>query len=141
MTTQSDQTDVLAARDQPGASSVPAAPDADLQASIHEARLSRLLDYQARSLSKPDPLEANLGSINSGLMRMAVWLDEAVAQALASGPPHVERLAHVSQAIETLLRVTRQVDRFTQIELRALEARRPRRTGPAREPLSLDGRR
>ncbi|MDA1013719.1 MAG: hypothetical protein O3A00_04600 [Planctomycetota bacterium] len=43
------------------------------RASSHDARLSRVLDYQASSLQKEDPLEANLGSINSGLMRVALW--------------------------------------------------------------------
>jgi hypothetical protein len=100
--------------------------------------LSRVLDYQAHALAKPDPLQANLGSINSGLMRISLWLDESVAHALDGGPPDVERLSRVSQAIDTYLRVTRQVDRFSQLELRTFEARRRQRTEHPREPLRVD---
>jgi hypothetical protein len=42
-------------------------------------------------------------------------------------------------AIDAHLRLTRQVDRFTQIELRAVEARKPQRTDRVRDPLRLDG--
>ncbi|WP_437191594.1 hypothetical protein [Planctomicrobium sp. SH527] len=94
--------------------------------SSHEARLSRVLDYQASSLEKKDPLEANLGSINSGLMRVALWLDETIERAMQSDSPNVERLSGILPVIETHLRVTRQVDRFAQIEVRAQEARRPK---------------
>ena len=106
-------------------------------ADSHEARLSRVLDYQASSLGKEDPLEANLGSINSGLMRVALWLDETIEQAMESGPRTVERLQRILPAIDTHLRVTRQVDRFAQIELRAIGARKLRAnndTCPSQKP-------
>jgi hypothetical protein len=93
-------------------------------ADVHEARLGRVLDYQAGSLAKEDALEANLGSINSGLMRVALWLDETIEEAMESGPRTVERLQRILPAIDTHLRVTRQVDRFAQIELRASGARK-----------------
>lgn len=107
-------------------------------ANSHDARLSRVLDYQASSLQKDDPLEANLGSINSGLMRVALWLDESIEQAMESGPPNVERLSRVLPAIDTHLRVTRQVDRFANIELRAAEARKPKSSDDNDAVLSLD---
>lgn len=93
-------------------------------AHLHEARLSRVRDYQAKSLAKEDDLEANLGSINSGLMRVALWLDEAIEEALESGPRSIERLKRMLPAIDTHLRVARQVDRFAQIEIRAAESRK-----------------
>ncbi|SFJ41854.1 hypothetical protein [Planctomicrobium piriforme] len=96
----------------------------------HAARLRRVHDYQARSLEKSDSLEANLGSINSGLMCVALWLDEMIEHAMASGPRDIERLARIFPAIEMHLRVTRQVDRFAQIELRAQEARQPKPPSP-----------
>lgn len=97
--------------------------------SDHEARLGRLHDYLAKSLKKKDALEANLGSINSGLMRVAVWLDETIEQAIESGPPSIERIESLLPAIDTQLRVARQVDRFAQIEIRAAEARKPKKFG------------
>ncbi len=135
MDTQPIEPDTVATLEESGESPVPGTDRPD---SFHDARLSRVLDYQAHSLEKDDPLEANLGSINSGLMRMALWLDEAVEQAMASGPPNVERLSRVVPAIDTHLRVTRQVYRFTQIELRAVEARKPRLTDGSHASLRLD---
>lgn len=104
-------------------------------AGSRDARLSRVLDYQARSLEKDDPLEANLGSINSGLMRTALWLDEAIEQALQIGPPNIKRLPEISPAIETYLRVARQIDRFANIERQASEARKPRGAGKSHAAL------
>jgi len=102
------------------------APHATGLADRHEARLRRVLDYQANSIAKEDALEANLGSLNSGLMRMSLWLDEAIEQAMESGPTNVERLEQILPAIDTQLRVMRQVDRFAQIEMRANQTPKPR---------------
>lgn len=126
---QDKQADATKVVQQPGEFMVP--KEAEV-ASSHDARLSRVLDYQVSSLAKHDPLEANLGSINSGLMRVALWLDETIEEAMESGPPNVERLARILPAIDTHLRVTRQVDRFAQIELRAADARKPK-------PTDIDG--
>ena len=135
MEIQSDQTGAITALDQ---SNERAAAEAAQPANSHDARLSRVLDYQASSLEKDDPLEANLGSITSGLMRVALWLDEIIGQAMESGPPNVERLSRILPAIDTHLRVTRQVDRFAQIELRAVEARKPKTTDDNRATVCLD---
>ncbi len=124
MENQPNQTNAVTVLDQSGERAVEAAQ----RVSSHDARLSRVLDYQASSLQKDDPLEANLGSINSGLMRVALWLDKTIERAMESGPPNVERLSHILPAIDTHLRVTRQVDRFANIELRAAEARKPKPT-------------
>ena len=90
------------------------------------ARLRRVSDYLTSSLAKADPLEANIGSINSGLMRLALSLDDIIERAVGAGPQTVEGLENVMPAIDTHLRVTRQVDRFAQLELRSHEARQPK---------------
>ena len=59
-------------------------------------------------------------------MRVALWLDETIEQAIESGPRTVERLQGLLPAIDTHLRVTRQIDRFAQTELRAAESRKTR---------------
>ncbi len=69
MEIQPNQTDAVTALTQSGERAV---AETDQAANSHDARLSRVLDYQASSLEKDDPLEANLGSINSGLMRVAL---------------------------------------------------------------------
>jgi hypothetical protein len=135
MEIQSDQTGAVTALEPSGERAVVQAAH---PTNSHDARLSRVLDYQASSLQKDDPLEASLGSINSGLMRVALWLDETIEQAMVSGPPNVERLARILPAIDTHLRVTRQVDRFANIELRAAEARKPKPSQSNGAALSLD---
>ena len=95
------------------------------------ARLSRVGDYQTRTLAQEDALLANLGSINSGLMCVALWLDETIKQALESGPRSVERLRRILPAIDTHLRVSRQVERFAGLELRAAASRRANQAPPA----------
>ena len=135
METKPDQSGEIVALDQ---SSDRAVGEAAQPSNSHDARLSRVLDYQASSLQKDDPLEANLGSINSGLMRLALWLDETIEQAMESGPPNVERLSRILPAIDTHLRVTRQVDRFANIELRAAEASKPKLLDKNDTVLCLD---
>ena len=103
----------------------------------HESRLSRVADYQAKSLAREDDLEANLGSINSGLMRVALWLDETIDQVLESGPRSVERLTRMLPAIDAHLRVARQVDRFAQLEIRAVESRKPKMSSNTGDLLQM----
>jgi hypothetical protein len=45
---------------------------------------------------------------------------------MRSGPPTMERVERLLPAMETHLRVTRQIDRFAQLELRASESRQPK---------------
>ena len=135
MENESNQTDTVSL---PGHMGDLALQQTGQRADCHDARLSRVFDYQAFSLEKEDALEAKLGSINSGLMRIALWLDETIEQAMGSGPPNVELFQRISPAIETHLRVTRQVNRFAQIELRAAEARKPKATDYSTARLCLD---
>ena len=135
MEIQSDPTTAVTALEPSGERGV---AEATQPTNSHDARLSRVLDYQASSLQKGDPLEANLGSINSGLMCVALWLEETIEQAMGSGPRNVERLSRILPAIETHLRVTRQVDRFANIELRAAEARQPKPSHSHAAALRLD---
>ena len=104
----------------------PAGTDRSL-AATQEARLSRVLDYQAASLAKPVALQANLGSINSGLMRVALWLDETIEQAIGSSPRTVERLQRSSPPlIRTCALLVRWIA-LREIQLRAAELREPKR--------------
>lgn len=90
-----------------------------------ELQLARLNDYLFESLANEDALAANLGSINTSLIRCSLWLGESIAAAMSSGPADVDRVKGMMQAIETQLRVTRQVDRFAQLEMKAKAARAP----------------
>lgn len=86
---------------------------------FQKRRLELAAEYQRRALQTEDALLANLGSINGGLMRIAVSLDESIATMLERGGLAVEQLRTILPAVEMHLRVTRQIDRFAQLELRA----------------------
>lgn len=101
-------------------------------------RLSRVGDYLVASLEKTNPLDANLGSLNSGLMEMALRLETMILQGLANGLPLVSRHESLMPALEVYLRLTRQVDRFSNLERQRAEpvakaAGRKRLTPPAQE--------
>jgi hypothetical protein len=79
----------LTAQDQTG-------PDMDMPDTLHgdsgstpspeqrEARMDRIQDYQAHALHKDDHLEANLGSLNAGLMRIGITVSRRWHDSLSS---------------------------------------------------------
>ena len=99
---------------------------------LQKRRRRRAEEYHGRVLSEPDPLKATLGSINAEMMQMCIALDEAIHQRLFAGPPTLERIMRHAAAMELQLKLSRQVERFAQLELRA-ENSRPgdRETFPA----------
>ena len=88
-----------------------------------EARLGRVLDYQADVLKKESPLEAVLGTINAGLMGVTVQMDEFIEQALAANPKTIDRVQKLLPAIQIYLQATRQIDRLAQVGLRVAASR------------------
>jgi hypothetical protein len=92
-----------------------------------QQRMQLAADYQGRALQTEDALLANLGSINGGLMRIAVCLDESIARMLERGGLAVEQLQTILPAVDIHLRVTRQIDRFAQLALRADSRQMPAR--------------
>ena len=93
-------------------------PRAERTASAREDRMLRRFDYLAASLQKQNALEANLGSINAGLIGIAHSLGEMIEETLEAVPRNVESIQRLLPFIDTHLRVARQVDRFSQVELR-----------------------
>ncbi len=99
--------------------------DGPAPSEIDQLRLQRILEYAAQALSNSRVLESNLASINSGLLKMALWLEQTIEEATTRTPMTPERMQRVYRAIDTHLRVARQIDRFAQIELRAAHPRQP----------------
>lgn len=89
-----------------------------------KARLDRISDYQASALAKEDPLQANLGSINSGLMGIAVQMDVVIQRMWSGKTESIERIQKTLPALDAYLRVARQIDRYAQIELKASAPRK-----------------
>jgi hypothetical protein len=81
-------------------------------------RMQRIADYLAACLSNANALEANLGIVNSDLLLIAFRLKQTIDQAQESGAKSLEELDYLLPAIETYLQITKQIDRFSRLELK-----------------------
>ena len=99
---------------------------AEVQASTpgHDVRRKRIADYEATGLAKPDPGDACLAAMKADLMGLAFVLVDAIKESLTEGPTKADGVRRCEPALSSYLKVTRQVDRFTQLEVRAAEARK-----------------
>lgn len=88
-----------------------------------QARRKRVDDYQREALGMKDPLAANLGSMSGSLMRTSLWFEEAISDAMTMQIPTVDGLQRILPAIETQLKLTRQVDRLAQLSMKIAEDR------------------
>lgn len=86
-----------------------------------DLRFQRVLDYANAAIQKADPLAANLGVVNSGLFIIAARLQDAISAATDPNNPEPADLRMLQPAVDHYLRVTRQIDRFIQLELRLSE--------------------
>jgi hypothetical protein len=105
-------------------------------ATTRAMRSGRVRDFLIASLANPDPLRANLGSISSGLMRISQSLEEGIQRALGNGHVSIEQLQKVLSPIDTYLRVTRQIDRFGQLDMRVEEVRRGKQPAVSSPPAT-----
>lgn len=93
-------------------------------ADYREARLGQILTYLKSSLARDDALESVMGSMNAGVLRITLWLEEAIEQVMSSGPPSLETYEQLSAAFTTYLKLTRQAAQFAQLEFHSAQARR-----------------
>ena len=87
-------------------------------------RVKRIADYLESSLRKPDALQATIGAVNSDLMLIGHRLNQAVQHAMDTSPTALNEFGKLMPAVESLLKVYKQVDRFTQLEVRMTKADR-----------------
>lgn len=91
--------------------------------SVSDLREARLHEYELTSRDKSDPLEALLTLTTSGLFRMAHDLEACILKSLSQSEKDLRAFKSVSSALDAQLRLTRQIDRFAQFELRLTELR------------------
>ena len=103
-------------------------PPAVANASTGNLRIHRIEQLQAEALAEPDALQANLGAFNAGLMRIGFRLEEAIEGASAQITDPLARFERLAPAIDSLLKVMRQVDRFAQLDQRLASAQQSRKT-------------
>ncbi len=95
----------------------PATPD------LSKLRLEKIREYLVDSLQQTDTLQANLGATSSDLMLMGYRLKEAIEIAFADASNPIGRFEQLMPAVEGYLKVTRQIDRLAQLDLRLTDAR------------------
>lgn len=83
-----------------------------------DPRLVRILEYLQASLDKQDALQANLSAANADLMAIAYKLAAAIKAAMAVGPASLETYEELVPAINNLLRIHKQVERFASLDNR-----------------------
>jgi hypothetical protein len=88
----------------------------------HPTILSRIEEYRTDSLLKPHNLQACLGATTAGLLKLGHYLELRIIRALETAPDAAGRIPQIMPTLETHLRLTRQIDRYAQMELRVEEA-------------------
>lgn len=86
-----------------------------------DPRIKRIADYAKAALERVDPLAAVIGVANSGLFSFATRFQNAIDAATDPNSPVPMDLRTLQPAIDSYLRIMRQIDRFTQLELRLTE--------------------
>jgi hypothetical protein len=96
---------------------------------VGNMRLQRMHDFLVQSLGRPDPLRANVGAVSVDLMSLSHMMKQAIDERLRDGNPSIEAMAKVAPALDSYLRLNRQLGRFLDLEkhLRDAEQRRPAR--------------
>ena len=88
-----------------------------------DPRLQRIMDYLREALARDSALEANLGAVNSDLLMMGYRLKQAIDEAMAATPAALEQFQRLMPAIDSYLRLTKQIDRLAQLSLRLASPR------------------
>lgn len=101
-----------------GADSESGSPSATEMDSSEDVRVRRIQEYLKHALGHTDALEANVGAVNADLMRISHRLAQAIHEAIDAGPSSLEDFEGIIPAVDNLLRLDKQIDRFTALEQR-----------------------
>ena len=77
--------------------------------------MQRIGDYLHEALTHPNAFAANLGAQNSSLMKLAYRMQQTIDNAMEQGPMTLEDLEDLRPTIESYSKITKQVDRFSQL--------------------------
>lgn len=94
----------------------------DSAGATKDNRVQRIMDYLESSLRKRDALQATIGAVNSDLMLIGYRLKQVVQTAMDTTPAALDEYGKLMPAVESLLKVFKQIDRFTQLEVRLTKA-------------------
>lgn len=88
-----------------------------------DSRIRRIMDYLQVSLEREDALQANLNAANADLMMIGYRLASAIKANMASSPASLDSYVEFMPALNNLLRLNKQVDRFSTLDDRLSKAK------------------
>jgi hypothetical protein len=88
-----------------------------------DSRMRRIMEYLQASLDRQDALQANLSAANADLMVIGYKLAAAIKAAMVAAPPSLEAYEELVPAIGNLLRIDKQIDRFSALDGRLASAK------------------
>lgn len=92
-----------------------------------DERQQRIEDYLRTALAMEDPLAANVGAVNSDLMLFGYSLQRAITKALETAPAALDEFGKLMPAIDSYMRISRQVERFAKLNQQLGAAEKARR--------------
>jgi hypothetical protein len=111
---------LVCASDSPSDSKSNPAEDSqeDMKSPEADRRSERIAEYMCQEMESVDPLIANVGAINGDLMHIAHGLKRALDQSLGELAHRPEALGDMLLPLNLYLRVSKQVDRMTQLAIK-----------------------
>ena len=91
-----------------------------------DERHERIKDYLRSALAMEDPLAANVGAVNSDLMLFGYSLQRAITKALDMTPAALDEFGKLMPAIDSYMRISRQVERFAKLNQQLANAEKVR---------------
>jgi hypothetical protein len=88
-----------------------------------DSRMRRIMEYLQASLDRQDALQANLSAANADLMVIGYKLATVIKTAMAAAPPSLQTYEELVPAIGNLLRLHKQIDRFSALDSRLTSAK------------------
>lgn len=86
---------------------------------LHARYVARLGDLKREALQQKDPLVAILAGVTCGLVRISMKMEETVLAAQNQAAVTSENAAHVERQLHFLRRVTAQMERLAETQMRA----------------------
>ena len=104
-----------------------------------DERHERIKDYLRSALAMKDPLAANVGAVNSDLMLFGYSLQRAITKALDLAPAALDEFGKLMPAIDSYMRISRQVERFAKLNQQLAGAEKARQVAKhVRQPEGAD---
>src|SRR4051812_1985851 len=94
------------------------ANDKQAPQSDKDQRAARIRDLSIESLAKKDSFQACLGASTAGIMQIEQTLQERIIQTLGADSGALTDLTAVMPAVDALLRLERQAERYGQLNLK-----------------------